>query len=1423
MRRLLLILFLLVAAPLALAQQSEDEERSGFVAFVENQLSTPGRQIRLIGFAGTLSSNVSVQKITIADKQGVWLEIDDARLVWTRSALLRGRLEIDELTAARIAIARTPLPDESLPAPEAGRFRIPELPVAVVLDRLSVPSIRFGEPVFGMEAEVSTEGSVILDGGSLDLALKMARLDGPGGQFDIIANYAADATDLKLDVRLSEPQNGIIANLLQIPGRPPVNLEMAGEAPLEQFDLAMALDIAGRRVLEGAVDLSPAADGLAVDVDLSGPLGSIMQPQERRFFGEQSKLVASIDVPDAGGLRIRRFDLSSGVVDASGVAEVLADGFLSKLEVTAALVRRGTDPVALPFGETPAEVDNARFTVSYGNGRDWRAELNILNYAASDLGLQSGILRATGTLDGLDEPAARAITFRANGGLTGLEPKDEAVAQALGEAIGLSFNGTWKSGEAIKLQSFAINGREADFIASGEIASGTFDGTMDAAADDLSSFSLLAGRDLTGKAAVKTSGTLTPLTGAFDLTLKGLAENLTVGIAQTDPLLRGETRLAGRIARGENGLVFDKFALTNAAAEIAVNGRLASTAADIAATAKLADLALVTEDATGALALDARITGAAQPFKVGAQAAVESGTLLGRPLRGARLAFDGTVAGTTLDGKVSGSGSYAGDDIRIAAAVNRNNERLALNDLDARVGPTRIGGGIEVGANRLLSGDLRIDSTDIASAAALALVEASGGLKGDLKLTPTAAGKQSAVAAFAVRDLTYAGNRAGSAELKAAVDDLFGTPSVDAIVKASSVRAGGVTIETLDASALTKGTTTDFDARADISGGTRLNARGRLDQRQNGFRAELAALSLDSPIASAALAAPAIIERSGATTRLSGVRFNVGGGAVSADGSVGDTLDMNVRVEGLPLAIANAIRPDLRAAGTVSGTARIGGRPTEPDATFQLTGSGVSFARLDSLGLDPLAVSVTGRGSRAGLRLEAGKFSNAQGLDVSANGTIPFSGSGLSVIADGTAPLTLAAPALAARGTRLDGSVRFNTSFTGSLAAPQARGLISIDGASVSDPLSNIAMRDVTLVAGLQGERIEISRFSAAFARGGNVAASGTIGTAGDLPADISVTLTGVTYTDAQIFRATLGGSLRLSGSLARDPLLSGEVNVEKADITVPESFAAASDVLDVEHVRPDAAARETLARVERVSPKATPTARPSVIQLDVTVNAPSRIFVRGRGIDAELGGTVRLAGPVTRIEPVGAFRLLRGRLSILGKRLNFQEGSITFTGDLDPQINLVASTSAQDADAFITVTGPASNPDIVFSSQPELPQDEVLARIVFDRSIAELSPVQIARLAAVAAELTGGKAPSLLGSLREGSGLDDLDVVADDDGNAAVRAGRYVTDRVYLGVQAGKTSEATINLDITDSLKARGSVDTKGDSSIGIFFEKDY
>ena len=193
-----------------------------------------------------------------------------------------------------------------------------------------------------------------------------------------------------------------------------------------------------------------------------------------------------------------------------------------------------------------------------------------------------------------------------------------------------------------------------------------------------------------------------------------------------------------------------------------------------------------------------------------------------------------------------------------------------------------------------------------------------------------------------------------------------------------------------------------------------------------------------------------------------------------------------------------------------------------------------------------------------------------------------------------------------------------------------------------------------------------------------------------------------------------------------------------------------------------------------------------------------------------------------------GGFDLVRGRLSILGKRLDFTRGTLGFAGSVVPILDLAASSQSGSTTVTVLITGPADAPVISFTSSPELPEDEVLAQLVFGRSISSLSAFQIAQLAEAAGQLTGAvTGGGVLEQLRRATGVDDIDVRTDEDtGATSLGVGKYLNDRTYLGIEGGSSagsSKATINLDIGKGVKLRGEASADGETKGGIFYEREY
>ena len=155
MRRALLI----AACALPGFAWAQEDDRDFLTAFLEDTLSDAGRQVTVTGFAGALSSRATIDQLTIADDQGIWITLNGVVLDWSRSALFSGELNVSELSAEEIIVARPPETDDGTPDVEASGFSLPELPVSVSVDRVAAERIVLAPEVLGQPVTGTLEAN----------------------------------------------------------------------------------------------------------------------------------------------------------------------------------------------------------------------------------------------------------------------------------------------------------------------------------------------------------------------------------------------------------------------------------------------------------------------------------------------------------------------------------------------------------------------------------------------------------------------------------------------------------------------------------------------------------------------------------------------------------------------------------------------------------------------------------------------------------------------------------------------------------------------------------------------------------------------------------------------------------------------------------------------------------------------------------------------------------------------------------------------------------------------------------------------------------------------------------------------------------------------------------------------------------------
>ena len=472
----------------------------------------------------------------------------------------------------------------------------------------------------------------------------------------------------------------------------------------------------------------------------------------------------------------------------------------------------------------------------------------------------------------------------------------------------------------------------------------------------------------------------------------------------------------------------------------------------------------------------------------------------------------------------------------------------------------------------------------------------------------------------------------------------------------------------------------------------------------------------------------------------------------------------------------------------------------------------------------PVAGDILARQDADGWRV-GGEARGPVGTTARASGRVSNAGQ-LDLDVTGSAPLALANVYITPR--QISGLARFSLSVDGPAALSSLRGPVRIEGARLTVPTLREAVENIngTITLGGGTARLDLAGESAA---GGGITLTGPLDLTAPFRAALRAGINEVVLRDPLLYATTARGAVTLDGPLTGGARIGGTIDLGTVEVQVPSTGVSALGTLPaVTHLGVPTDVRATLQRagIDTTPQPQRDRSGGADFPIDLLIRAPSRIFVRGRGLDAELGGQLRLTGSTRDIQPIGRFDLVRGRLNILGQRFELSEGFAQLQGDFTPFLRLVATTQARTGTAIsIIVEGPADEIDVRFESTPQLPQDEVLAQLLFGRDLSSISPLQAVQLASAVATLAGGSQGGVINNLREGLNLDDLDFTTDEDGNAAVRAGRYLSDNVYTDVTIGAsgTTEINLNIDIDRNFTARGTVASDGETSVGLFFERDY
>ena len=325
-----------------------EEDRGVLANLISRALSSPGMTVSIGAVDGVLSSDASISDIVISDRQGPWLKVDKARLVWNRLALFSRRLEVDQLTIGHVEFLRRPLAQETPPTDTGAQQPIlPELPVRVLIKKFGVQELALGEPVVGVAARLGIAGKATLGPPSegLDLTLTAQRLDAPG-DFKALLTYIPDGDRLTLSVNSAEPAGGLFAHLANLPGLPPVKLALNGSGALDNFTAKLDFNAGADVWANGQVIVARQGAGRRLTLDLNSRLEGLAPGVIQPVFAGQTTLKGDVQFNDNSSIA-----LPGGLHLVSAAAQLDLEGSKSAANLLDFKVHAGAIPGSTAIGK----------------------------------------------------------------------------------------------------------------------------------------------------------------------------------------------------------------------------------------------------------------------------------------------------------------------------------------------------------------------------------------------------------------------------------------------------------------------------------------------------------------------------------------------------------------------------------------------------------------------------------------------------------------------------------------------------------------------------------------------------------------------------------------------------------------------------------------------------------------------------------------------------------------------------------------------------------------------------------------------------------------------------------------------------------------------------------------------------------------
>ncbi len=302
---------------------------------------------------------------------------------------------------------------------------------------------------------------------------------------------------------------------------------------------------------------------------------------------------------------------------------------------------------------------------------------------------------------------------------------------------------------------------------------------------------------------------------------------------------------------------------------------------------------------------------------------------------------------------------------------------------------------------------------------------------------------------------------------------------------------------------------------------------------------------------------------------------------------------------------------------------------------------------------------------------------------------------------------------------------------------------------------------------------------------------------------------------------ANLTSNLRLEGNVKK-ALLSGNVKIHSATLNLPEYSSLSVPNLEVQEIDSQNRILTTAQKQRRQSP----------LHFNIHFSADKNIFIQGRGLESEWRGDIILQENINSPILNGNLEVINGKYIFAGREFQLdsaQQGKVQFVGNSPPNPTLSLTGIAQLKDLLIKLQaeGVASDFSLTLTSEPAFPQDEILSRVLFGRSLDKISPIQGLHLAQTLSDLSGSgeKRFNLINGIKNTLKIDTLRLESTDKDSTSLAAGKYITEKIYVELEKNPSEEdnLSVEVELTPQILLDTEIGGTDNGKVGLQWKLDY